>query len=182
MAGTLDNKHYYSLWLMPEAGAAKRIQEVIAELALRHNTSPFEPHVTLLGMIFSNERRALEKTKQLAKEIRSLRMTPIGIGHSDSYNHSVFVRMEITAEVGRAHELAAHSFRKRETDFMPHLSLIYSNMGEEDQMEVIRKLNKRTLDLLRGIDMDRLCLYCVEGEVRRWKMVGGFGLGDAKLL
>ena len=67
-----ENASVFSIWLIPasEDATYRRVAEEIALLTARYEGVPFEPHVTLLGGVQTTKEDMLQKTRDLATQLK----------------------------------------------------------------------------------------------------------------
>jgi hypothetical protein len=148
---------------MPRGDVCERLERILHELSAKFGAPEFPPHVTLLGGIVGSHREVLSKAASLAK-----------IDYLDDYFRCLFVRAAVDAPLLRAHQVAREVFgRRRDPSFVPHLSLLYGNIGRSLKEVVIAELGGR-MDLT--FKVRNLHLYSTRGAPRDWRRVASFGL------
>ncbi len=164
-----------SLWLMPEGGVGDRLRVLIGELARRHRTPSFPPHLTLLGGIPGPEDAALSRAAGLARGLGPIAIRLGAVETSDEYFRCVFVRAEPTEALRGAHVDARAAFAgAAPTPFLPHLSLLYGRLERPQLAAVLRELGG-TLEV--AFEASRLHLFRTQGPPRAWRRRGAFPLG-----
>jgi putative hydrolase of the HAD superfamily len=164
-----------SLWLMPEGAVGNRLLVLIRELARRHRTPSFLPHLTLLGGIPGPEEAALSRAAGLARGLGPIAIRLREVETSDDYFRSVFVRAEPTESLRGAHVGARAAFAgTAQTPFRPHLSLLYGRLEPSQRAAVLRELGG-TLEV--AFEASRLHAFATEGPPRAWRRRGAFPLG-----
>lgn len=164
----------YSLWLIPSGNAYNRLENIISELSKQYSAPFFEPHVTLIGGIKDSEENTLSKTSQLANSVRPFRVTLTEVQYLDEYFKSLFIRAKETDELMKANSKARETFNlQNDSDYMPHLSLMYSNSPTRIKEEIIEKIGK---DIAVKFDVKNIHLFSTEGEVGDWYKIKKFDL------
>jgi 2'-5' RNA ligase len=130
----------YALWLKPSGPAYDVLAKTIQDLAREFDAPMFEPHVTLLANLDGTEEQHLHRSKALAQQLHSFHITLTEASYGHDYFQCVFMRVEQSTEMTRAHALAAQIFHRVGNAYMPHLSLIYGVLGEPRQLEIINRL------------------------------------------
>lgn len=177
MNGELVERNRYSLWLMPEPNISKKIYEIIEDLAIKYGSTPFEPHVTLLGQISALKEDALKTTESLAASSTAMNIEFGKIGNSNAFFKSIFVRIKYTEMLQRFYKNATSEFKMKPNKFMPHMSLVYFNVSKQVRLDAVRHVDSTVFRDLNGFYVDRLYVYSTEGAVSTWKKVGEFSLG-----
>lgn len=168
----------YSIWMMPGAKATRQIGALIAELSSNHGSVMFEPHVTLLGYTQGTEPEVLKKTELLSKSISPMRCEFDGIAHSGDYLRAIYVNIKVSEALRHARSKASEIFGIEGSDFKPHLSLIYSEMGETERAKAIAGIDSSLFEGLKGFDVDCLYLYRRRWTGKEWMRVASFRISD----
>jgi 2'-5' RNA ligase len=162
----------YSLWLVPnrETKAYRRLSETIGELAAAHPDAPeFEPHVTVLGGIRGDQDRITKRAQHLAEERRPLELTFTTLQCSTTKHQCVFLLVQPTRELLSVHQAAVQRFDTDGGMYVPHLSLIYSDMSIDDRFTVVESIGIGSLP--GGVDADELAVIETTGSVPEWHTV-----------
>lgn len=163
-----------ALWLMPPLPLRERFAELIDALSRRLGTPRFEPHITLAAPSVTTETDAISRVKQLAARLAPVPIHLIGAGHTDAYFRCLYLRAEKAAPLLAAHRLACHELDQPvETDFMPHLSLVYGTIETPLKEKIIQEIAGRFPEHFAA---DRLCLCVIAGSPADWRLIGPFQL------
>ena len=166
----------HSIWLIPEQSARERFAAVMAELAARHGGPAFGPHVTLLGGMSAKmgRERMMGLVQSLAEEIGRVRFAPTGFGHTDALYRAVYVEAAGSKALIKAHDAAAHVLfnlrgRFEGKKYLPHVSLLYGEMGQAEREAIVAGLDSA---LLAPFECDSIELWSTSGMVSQWHRVG----------
>lgn len=149
----LANKTW-SLWIEPGAGDAElaaQLTAAIASLAGEYGTPAFRPHVTLLGAFEATAEAACALVHEVASQLQPFEVGWGSVRTGVSYYQAVFLACERSAELLAAHERASvlHA-GPGPCDFMPHLSLMYTDADAGARTEVAAALQRRWPELGSG--------------------------------
>jgi 2'-5' RNA ligase len=169
----------HSFWLLPAEPLSTRLRGVVAELAAKYDTAPFEPHVTLYCGL-SDDRTTSAVLERVAAQFRPMNLAFEKLDRTEEYTKTLFVQFE---ESSAARELSEtiRSLCAQPSDYglNPHLSLIYGALQVEEKLEIMR-----SLDLPEGdYRFDRIAAIETEipltqaDQIRRWRLVGQRVLG-----
>lgn len=116
----------YSIWLLPAAAHAARLNDSIALLSTHLGSPVFAPHVTIQGDItieLEPLRRLLER---LAACLTPLRWRVDGVESSEHFFRCLVLRLGVTPAFGLMQQ-ATQAITRTETGLspFPHLSLAY---------------------------------------------------------
>nr|GEW03514.1 cyclic phosphodiesterase-like [Tanacetum cinerariifolium] len=125
----------YSVWALPPPDVSERVKKLMVSLRSEFGGPEFEPHVTVVGAIRLTEDEAREKC--------------------------VFLLLHKTPQVL---ETGAHCWShfgyKSKTPYMPHLSILYADLTDEEKKKAQERAN--ALDgSIKGLSfpITRLALY-----------------------
>ena len=167
----------YSLWLVPNRRekAYRRLSETVSELAAAHPDAPaFEPHVTVLGGIRGDQDRITERTQRLAEERRPVELTFTTVQCSTTKHQCVFLLVKPTRELLSLHQTAVQRFDTDAGMYVPHLSLIYSDMSIDDRFTVVESIDVESLP--SRVNADELAVIEATGSVPEWNTVTTYEL------
>ena len=115
-------------WLLPSEPARSFFKGIINDLSRRFDAPAFEPHVTIhigADRVDSTE-SALEHA---ARESTGIRLTPVGIDHSEEFTKTLFVQFALNPELRQLNEMIRQSAHDSlQYEVKPHLSLLYKRM------------------------------------------------------
>jgi hypothetical protein len=166
----------FSLWLMPDVATAGAAAALVERLAPAHAGVLFEPHVTLLGDIFPPSVESLEAT---ASAIAAA-TPPIAVSFSRAATGGVYYRC-VFALVGpippalAAANSAAQAACGHDEVFMPHMSLLYSDIPQ-DEREAVAAAVADAVAALPPATLGRLELWDTTGRPPTWKLVRAWDL------
>lgn len=165
----------YSLWLMPHGDLYELLRDLIESLAQRFDAPVFEPHVTLLGGIRSdNEQKLIETCAAIAGKTPPFVLNLTQTDMTSEYYRSLFVRIREQGELTELYRRAVENLEGR-TEFMPHISLLYADLGRDEKADLIREIGKYWNETMTAQQMK---LYDTTGQVRQWREVAVFELTD----
>jgi 2'-5' RNA ligase len=171
----MEPAEHYALWLpLPDAVRA-RMAGLIDGLAARFHAPRFEPHITLLGSIHGAEPELTARCAGLAAGLAPLTVRLSTVGYLDEYFRCLFVRVEPSPPLLRAHETVRQALRPDAVlcEFMPHVSLLYAHLPAGEKEPLLGEIGRR-LDLDARIG--HLALYAIEGTPGQWRCVASFAL------
>lgn len=164
----------FSLWMLPPADVGDRFRSLIADLSRRTGTPAFEPHLTLAGGIdAATDNAAAARVAPLAARLPPLPIRLTEVGTTGEYYRCLFIHAERTPLLQRAHHEACAVLAQEPGDFMPHLSLIYGEIGAADKARIITDIGTR-FDL--AFTVERLALYSTAGPPSAWRRVAALAL------
>jgi len=128
-------------WLVPAAGPerdwlAATIDRVAAEL----DAPRFQPHVTLVATIDSPEDLAVRALTSVAAGVPPVELTLAAIGSEKTYFRSLYLRAEPSAQLLALREAAQRAWVLDPSPYLPHVSLLYSDIPEKDKHSLIARI------------------------------------------
>lgn len=133
-------KENYSFWLMPSQSSKQELQEIINKLASRHDAISFEPHLTLGTVsteVCDNPKRAL---KALHHQSAPLTLKSPKVTCGKLFTQSVYLRFEASTVLQAIYEKSCCVVQGSPHPFYPHLSLIYKNLSNDIQGEILMSI------------------------------------------
>lgn len=157
-----------SLWLEPEGPSRARFAALIRRLARELGTTPFEPHVTLLGGLMLPEAKVVEEAGRLAARLAPIevRLTRAGVG-SDFF-HRLYFEVAASRELLDAHAAARRPFDVAESAYQPHLSLAYAAPAEHRPEDLLQRVPERPWGRFRA---ESLTVVRTAGLPAAWKVL-----------
>lgn len=158
----------YSILLVPNDKKAYRLYyQTIKKLSKQHHTPLFNPHITLLGSITGQEKDIVTKTGNLAQELKPCLISFDNLGMEQFFFRSLYLEAKPTKQLLQTNQKAGTIFGTN-FPFMPHLSLLYSNLSDRQKRAIITSLESQQWP---DFTVDALHLYKCDGEVEDWHEV-----------
>ncbi len=174
MRGDTERGVGISLWLLPEGEARARLLARIPDLARRHGSAPFEPHVTLVAGIPLATPGWMAACERLSRETEALDVLLGAPGHADAFFRCLYLSVEPTAELVAARDRAERllGVRRGEAPLL-HLSLLYARLAKDR-----REMLAAELGALEGMRFTarHLDALVTEGPPGEWRRVARFPL------
>jgi len=162
----------YSLWLMPEGLARRRLMQIVQELSKRHGGPEFPPHVTLFGNCEGQRDALIEKSKRVAASLHPFAVRLGTMGMTERYFRDLFVHVGPADVLRSAHRAACEILgSKADPHFMPHLSLLYGNHPRDLKELIMTGISSK---LRVQFKVRSLYLLQTEGDVQNWQEVARF--------
>ena len=102
----------------------------------------FKPHVTLLGGIELSKSRVLSLTSQLASSLKPFPIVLDRVSSGSIFHQCVYVLCNETAQLMQAGAEARRAFEMHSI-YMPHLSLLYSDVDPATRLELMEEEQHR---------------------------------------
>jgi 2'-5' RNA ligase len=170
-------------WLVP---AASRVQEhllaTIDSLAADQDAPRFQPHVTLAPSFDSAIDAAGQTLGSLVADTPPVDVTFTAVGHEQTYFRALYLQAEPSAQLMALHEAAQRAWALAHWPFMPHLSLLYSDIPDAAKHTIIDGMR---IHLPLTVRFDAIELWAGDDpEVRGWYRVArapfaGLSQGEA---
>jgi 2'-5' RNA ligase len=167
----------YSVWLVPDRGseAYHQLEEAIEEYAQLDEDAPeFEPHITVVGGISGSESVLEEGVRSLAEGQDVFDVEFAGVQCSTTRHQCVFLLVEPTAEVLFLHQEAVEVFDVDDGMYVPHLSLIYSDMDVEERLDLVESIDTSVFP--STVQIGELVLVKTTGPASEWETVARYDL------
>lgn len=168
----------YAIWLVPRGETNNRISKIINELSDTYKSPKFVPHVCLVGGFFGDENNLINNTKILSMKLNTFNVRLTDVSCLDEFFRSVFILVEKTPEFMHAYEAARSVFNcygglYNPENYMPHLSLIYANLGMNEKECIMDKIG-RSFNI--SFKADNLHLFHSNERDKEWTKICEFPL------
>lgn len=176
MGDSQIKKDVYSVWALPQEDLRPRLKKLMGELRSEFNGPEFEPHVTAVGAISLTESDARDKFAKACEGLKAYTAKVEKVATGTFFYQCVFLLLHPTAEVVEPSAHCTNHFGfKSSTPYMPHLSLLYADLTEEEKKRAQEKAN--AFDESIGsltFQITRLALYKTDTEdktLKSWEKV-----------
>ncbi|KAI3800790.1 hypothetical protein L1987_28886 [Smallanthus sonchifolius] len=175
-AAQQPKKDVYSVWALPPEDVTERVKKLMVSLRSEFGGPEFEPHVTVVGAISLTEDEARDKLKKVCEGLKAYNATVERVATGTFFYQCVFLLLHPTTEVMEtgAH-CWAHFGYTSPTPYMPHLSILYADLTEEEKKRAQAKANAldESIESL-NFPITRLALYKTDTEdktLKSWEKV-----------
>lgn len=161
----------FSFWLLPGDAERTQLAQLIRDLAARHGSRPFAPHVTIYGGVHTPQDDLPEILRQVVRGLGPMALRVRGLDCTDQFFKSLFIDLaEHPALTLLSQRVRAALARPVDYQLQPHLSLIYANLPAADKRRIIDSL---PLDLAE-IRFDEVALVTPADPARGWHDIEGW--------
>ncbi|KAL5774145.1 hypothetical protein ACOSP7_011702 [Xanthoceras sorbifolium] len=168
-----ESTDVYSVWAIPPDEVGARLRKLMDGLSSDFGGPHFHPHVTVVGAISLTADGAVEKFRSACEGLRAYNCTVDRVARG---NQCVYLLLHPTPEVveARAH-CCGHFGYKNSSAYMPHLSLLYGDLTDDEKKKAQEKVN--ILDESIGklsFPITRLALWKTDTEdktLKSWEKV-----------
>ncbi|KAG9158862.1 hypothetical protein Leryth_017880 [Lithospermum erythrorhizon] len=176
-----QNKQVYSVWGLPSEDVTPRVKKLMETLRSEFNAPYFEPHVTIVGAIALSEAEARDIFKKACEGLKSYDANVEKVDTGTFFYQCVYLLIKPTKEVVQTSDHCCKHFGyERPTPYMPHLSLLYADLTDEEK----KKAQDRAYALDESISslsfrISRLALYKTDTEdktLKSWEKVAEINL------
>ncbi|CAO2842284.1 unnamed protein product [Amaranthus hypochondriacus] len=174
-------KNVYSVWGLPSDDVKNRVKKVMKTLQSEFNAPDFDPHVTVVGAINLTPEDALNKFKSACQGLKAYTAYGRGVTTGTFFYQCVFLLLDTSPEVVHTSDhCCGHFGYNRNTPYMPHMSLLYADLTDEEKKKAQDRAN--VLDDSLGnlnFTINRLALYKTDTEdksLKSWEKVTEYDL------
>lgn len=154
-----------SLWLVPEGEAQAALARLIADLASRCGTPPFDPHVTLLAGLGLPAGEVVRRAGTLALDALVLALRPPE-GRAEPFR-CLYLPVIQTLRLLHTQAVARSAFGVQdEGPYEPHLSLVYGRLDEDRKSKLAKEI---AADVPPPVRFAALEVVKTEGPVGEWR-------------
>jgi len=162
----------YSVWLLPDSSgpASQQLETRISEYARAYKDAPeFAPHITVVGSVPGDEQTLADRVQSLAAEQGPFEVSFATVQCSTTEHQCVFLLVTPTRELLSLQQRAVALFEASNEMYVPHLSLVYSDMSIEQRFELMESLD--TSSLPDTATVTTMALVDTSGPVADWEPV-----------
>ncbi|KAK9936675.1 hypothetical protein M0R45_013504 [Rubus argutus] len=176
MASSTPEKHVFSVWALPPDDVVPRLKKLMEGLRAEFNGPYFDPHITVVGAISLTHEDALNKFRSASRAVKAYEAKVEGVATGTFFYQCVFLLINPTPQVVETSaSCCGHFGYNSSTPYMPHLSLLYADLTDEDK----KKAQEKTSILDESIaglsfPVTRLALYKTDTEdktLKSWEKI-----------
>jgi 2'-5' RNA ligase len=165
----------YSIWLQPDPDSSEyhRLRELIGDYSQRYDDAPvFEPHITVVGGLSDDQDAVTETTRTLVQEQESFEVSLPRVHCSTTRFQCVFLLVEPILELLSLHENTVEAFETSGGMYVPHLSLLYSDMSLEERLKLVESIDSESLPEV--VFLDSVAVVETTGDTREWETIAEY--------
>ncbi|KAL2524294.1 Cyclic phosphodiesterase [Abeliophyllum distichum] len=169
-------KEVYSVWALPPEDVRPRLKKLMESLRSEFGGPELEPHVTVVGAISLTESEARDMFRKACEGVKAYIASVDKVATGTFFYQCVFLLLHPTPEVVQASAHCSNQFGyKSSTPYMPHLSLLYADLTDEEKKEAQEKayILDESIGSLK-FQISRLALYKTDTEdksLKSWEKV-----------
>ncbi|KAL2343237.1 hypothetical protein Fmac_004522 [Flemingia macrophylla] len=172
----MGSEAVYSVWAIPPEDVSGRCSNLMSALRSEFGGPTFQPHITVVGAIKLAPDDALKKLRSACEAILPFRVTVDRVAAGTFFYQCVFLLLRpdpLLLETS-AH-CCTHFGYSNSTPYMPHLSLLYGDLSDEEKRKAQERANAID-DTLPGLtfQIDRLALYKTDTQdktLQSWEKI-----------
>ncbi|GAB2212432.1 hypothetical protein Drorol1_Dr00020398 [Drosera rotundifolia] len=140
MASSSPTKHWYSVWALPPSSTNTRVKTLMTRLRSEFGGPEFEPHVTVVGAVEMTEEDAINRFEAACEGVREYVGEVDGVEIGTFFYQCVFMLLKKSREVlENSANCCSHFGYKNSSLYMPHMSLIYGDLTDEEKKKAQEK-------------------------------------------
>ncbi|KAJ6844140.1 cyclic phosphodiesterase-like [Iris pallida] len=171
-----QTEEVYSVWALPPDDVGSRLKEIMSALRSEFDGPAFDPHITLVGAVRLTRESAIRRLRSASGSLRPYTARAAAVSRGGFFYQCVYLLIEPTPEVMEAGaHCCGHFGYETSTPYMPHLSLLYGDLTEEEK----EKARKRVEELDKEIrsltfEVSSIGLFRTDTQdktLKSWEMV-----------
>ena len=140
MNKTTTNK-LIAFWLIPNQSDKIIFQNLITNLAKTTNAATFEPHITLYTTVkLRTEDYYYKFIEKITPLLNPIQLTPDQVQIGDNFTNTIFVTFKGAKTLISIFNLLHQELLNNNYTFNPHLSLLYSNIIQEQKLKLAKSI------------------------------------------
>lgn len=175
--GVVAEKNDYSVWAIPPEVVGEKLKKLMGALRSEFGGPEIPPHITVVGATSLTEEDALKKFRSACEGLKAYRAKADLVVSGAFPSQCLYLLFHSTPEVMDASEHCCRYFEyKRSNRYMPHLSLLYGTLTEDEK----NKAREKAYVLDESIDglnfqISRLALWKTDrkdkGTLESWRQI-----------
>ncbi|XP_058100980.1 cyclic phosphodiesterase-like [Magnolia sinica] len=171
----------YSVWATPPAHVSERLKQLMRNLRAEFGGPEFEPHVTVVGAMRLTEKDGVRKLEAACQGLKPYTARINTVSRGTFFYQCVYLLLDPTPEVleTSAHT-CGHFAYMRSTPYMPHLSLLYGDLTDEEKEKAVERTKSHDPEICNlSFEVSSLTLYETDTEditLKSWKKVADCNL------
>ncbi|KAG2429140.1 hypothetical protein HYH02_014176 [Chlamydomonas schloesseri] len=163
-------KEQYAIFAVPKGRLQEQLQEEIVHLGKKCHAPTFAPHTTVLAAIERPREEVLALAAEMCKKVKKYRINFTEVARGSIYYQCVYLLVDKTEGAMAAGAAAREVFGMTTGPYMPHLSLLYSDMPQEERAKIVQHEKERLFNnpdtrlVDTGFDVDSLAVWYVPEE------------------
>ncbi|KAL5732012.1 hypothetical protein ACHQM5_004680 [Ranunculus cassubicifolius] len=166
-----ETKNPYSVWCIPSAEVTERFKKLMAHLRSEFGGPEIEPHTTFVRAVELTEEDAIKKFHLACEGVKSFTATVKGV----STGTCVYLLVQPSDEMVEASAFSSKIFGyTRSTSYMPHVSLLYGDLTDEDKQKAKAKAEAFDATISNfTFPITRLALYKTPEDItlKSWEKI-----------
>jgi len=163
----------FAVWLLFGKEDTRYLENIIKDLAAQHNSPFFMPHLTVYGLVDINLETLDNLILESIKDIKPFLVEKYSISYSDDFWKTLFIEIKQNLHLNRVNEKLKNGLSKFSNyEFLPHISVIYKKMTENEQEFIAQNINVKN-DFL----VSKIVIHEFSNNVEDWKIIKEYDLG-----
>lgn len=164
-----ENIQGHSIWLIPGKPEFEYLQNLIVQLSDQTETPAFSPHITLLGQLPQNVDGIKTEMLDFFQGVKPFQLSLSHIGMFNHYFRSIVMHTHLNPVLEHLHMRAGEHFKQTNNNsYMPHLSLLYSNL---DLISKKRLIESIAIGSPLILTIQEAVLVETQGDPDQWREV-----------
>ncbi|KAG0492981.1 hypothetical protein HPP92_006379 [Vanilla planifolia] len=166
----------YSVWALPLADVKDRLKFLMSSLRCEFGGPSFEPHITVVGDLRLRRNDAIASLRSAASSLKPYKARVASVGCGNIFYQCVYLLIDPSPEVVETSaRCCSHFGYERSTPYMPHLSLIYGELSDEEKEKARRRAEELDGEICGlTFEVSSLALYKTNTEdktTESWEMI-----------
>ena len=162
----------YAIWLTFSKNDREYLKKIIDTISENYQAPKFEPHITVYGLVDSEESFLDKIVQKMALNCNSFLVTRSEILQSDELWKTVYIELKMNNQL----ELINNNLRKylkkiSKYEFNSHISLIYKILSIKEKVKIISGL-----DIKNEFVIDKLVIQKFFPNIEKWQIVKEYNL------
>ena len=157
----------FAIWYLFDKDDTNYFFEIIKDLAKKHHTPAFIPHITAYGLLDIDLKTLDEKLLEIIQEVKPFTVEKNTIDFSDNFWKTLFVEILPNMHFVKIKNNLIQQFSQlTKYEFLPHVSLLYKNMEPNQKQFLVENLDIKKNFRIAGMGIQQF-----SKNIEEWKLI-----------
>ena len=164
----------YWIWCQFDIHDTKFINNIRLQVSKYFKGPVFKTHLTIYGPLLTIGVEEINKIKKISKSIKPIEIKVLNYNFTESVYTSFFIEIKKNLNIYKLREKFKNLkvISKYESNFSPHISLVYGKYEADNKVKLIKNLPK----LKKKLTINKISIVDVDEKIEKWKILNTFYL------
>jgi len=161
----------FAIWFLFDKNDNDYLEHIIQILGRQYESPVFIPHITAYGLVNANLETIDKIVLESIKDIKPFLIEKNKINYSDGFWKTLFIEIKQNLHLNSINKKLTNGLSLFPNyEFLPHISLIYKKMNEEE-----KKSQAKNLNIKNNFLVSKIAIQEFSENIEDWKIVREYG-------